>query len=288
MRMVIALGGNALLPKGARGTAKEQEAAARKALRKLAGLFRGRQIALTHGNGPQVGSLLLQQQATRAVPGMPLDVLDAMTEGEIGYFIQSSLPRRSAAILTRVVVDEHDPAFNHPTKPIGPFYKKRGEGMVMDAGRGYRLVVPSPMPVDIMEKDAILALLERGFIVVCGGGGGIPVRKDGAGLRAVIDKDNFSSLLATLVGADTLVFVTSVKAACTDFGKRSQKEIRKASAAEMERLLSGGHFAEGSMKPKVSAALRFLDKGGRKAVICSIGTVSEALAGKAGTTISRH
>ncbi len=285
MRIVIALGGNALQPKGGKGTAREQEAAAARALHRLAVAMRGHEVALTHGNGPQVGSLLLQQQASREAPPMPLDVLDAMTQGEIGYFIQRSLPRRSAAILTRVEVDERDSAFRRPTKPIGPFHRKKGKGMVMDAGRGYRLVVPSPMPVDILEKEAILALLKKGFIVVCGGGGGIPVAKDGRGLQAVIDKDNFSSLLATLVGAHTLIFVTSVDAACTGFGTAGQREVRKADARRMDELLEEGQFAEGSMKPKVSAALRFLGRGGRRAVICSIGNVGAALRGKAGTTI---
>ncbi len=285
MRMVIALGGNALQPKGGSGAAEEQEKAAAKALLKLSGIMRGHEVALTHGNGPQVGSLLLQQQAARGSPSMPLDVLDAMTQGEIGYFIQRSLPRRSAAVLTRVVVDERDPAFRRPTKPIGPFHKSRGPGMAMDAGRGYRLVVPSPMPLDIMEKEAILALLRKRFVVVCGGGGGIPVAKDGRGLQAVIDKDNFSSLLATVVGAHTLIFVTSVDAACTGFGTKEQRQIRNAGRDAMDALLRQGQFAEGSMKPKVSAALRFLRKGGKKAVICSISNVASALRGKAGTTI---
>jgi len=289
MRIVIALGGNALLPKGTKGTAKEQEKAAKSALRKLSSLINSHQVALTHGNGPQVGSLLLQQHATNLVPEMPLDVLDAMTQGEIGYFIQRSLSRKAAVIITRAVVDETDPAFKHPTKPIGPFYDhiQPGVHMVMDAGRGYRMVVPSPQPLAIMERDAIVALMKAGFIVVCGGGGGIPVTKEGEGVAAVIDKDNFSSLLASTVGADMLVFVTSVDAACTDFGKRSQEEVRKATRREADVLLGAGHFAEGSMKPKVEAALRFLKKGGKKAIICSINNIREALKGKAGTTITR-
>lgn len=285
MRIVIALGGNALLPKGARGTAAEQEKAARSALRRLSALLEGHEAALTHGNGPQVGSLLLQQQSTRKVPMMPLDVLDAMTQGEIGYFIQSALRGRSAALLTRVVVDRSDPAFRHPTKPVGPFYRKRRKGMVMDAGRGYRLVVPSPKALDIVEKEAILALIRSGFIVICGGGGGIPVASDGSGLEAVIDKDDFSSLLATTIKADILVFITSVDAACRDFGKPSKREIRRASAREMEALSAEGHFAPGSMKPKVAAAVRFIRSGGKKAVICSIADIRKALQGKAGTTV---
>ncbi|HSB46593.1 MAG TPA: carbamate kinase [Candidatus Bilamarchaeum sp.] len=286
MRVVIALGGNALLPKGAAGTAAEQRKAAKSALRRLSGLLRSHEVALTHGNGPQVGSLLLQQHATRKVPEMPLDVLDAMTQGEIGYFMQGALPRKSAAVLTRVVVSEKDPAFRHPTKPVGPFYAKKPKGKyVMDSGRGYRLVVPSPKALGILEKDAIITLMRAGFAVVCGGGGGIPVAKGGRGLEAVIDKDDFSSLLASTVKADLLVFITSVDCAYRDFSG-AKIPIRRARAAEMERLLRSGEFAEGSMKPKVEAAVRFARHGG-KAVICSIGNIREALAGKAGTAISR-
>jgi carbamate kinase len=292
MRLVIALGGNALLPKGSAGTAEAQRAAAAKALSRLSGIMKGHEVALTHGNGPQVGSLLIQQQSTRQVPGMPLDVLDAMTQGEIGYFIQGGLRVRSAALLTRVVVDGKDPAFSRPTKPVGPFYEKKPRARdgkqgtyVMDAGRGYRLVVPSPRALDIMEKEAVLLLMRSGFVVICGGGGGIPVTRDGKGAEAVIDKDDFSSLLASTVKADTLVFITSVDCAYRDFGKPSQKPLGRASAREMKRLAAGGEFAEGSMKPKVEAALRFLSKGGKRAVICSISNISLALKGKAGTAI---
>jgi carbamate kinase len=287
MRIVIALGGNALLPQGERGTAKEQLDAARAALGKLSRLMDDHQVALTHGNGPQVGSLLLQQHATRRVPQMPLDVLDAMTQGEIGYFMQSALRCKSAVLLTRALVDRKDPAFRHPSKPIGPFYEtlQPGMHMVSDAGRGYRLVVPSPEPLAIVEKDAIVSLMRAGFVVICGGGGGIPVSKTGKGVEAVIDKDRFSSLLASSVGADLLVFITSVDAAYADFGKKSQKQIRKADVRTMKGLMA--HFAEGSMGPKVQSALRFLEKGGKKAVICSIGNIAGAIKGKAGTTLVR-
>ena len=221
MRIVVALGGNALLKKGA--TAKEQRSSAKAALDHLASVLDSHEVALTHGNGPQVGSLLLQQHATRRVPEMPLDVLDAMTQGEIGYFIQSSLPRKSAVLLTRALVDEKDPAFRNPTKPIGPFYKEKHSGMRMDSGRGYRLVVPSPEPLAILEKDAILSLMRSGFVVICGGGGGIPVSKTGKGVEAVIDKDRFSSLLASSVRADIIIFITSVDEVYSDFGKEIDK-----------------------------------------------------------------
>jgi carbamate kinase len=285
MRIVIALGGNALLPKGARGTAQEQRRAAGDALRRLSRLFDGHEVALTHGNGPQVGSLLLQQHSTKAVPEMPLDVLDAMTQGEIGYFIQSALRLKSAAILTRVVVDGKDPAFRHPSKPVGPFYKKKGKGMVMDAGRGYRLVVPSPRALAIREKEAILALMRSGFIVICGGGGGIPITKEGKGVEAVIDKDDFSSLLASTLKADLLVFITSVDSIYRDFGSPERKSVLRATAQDIGRLSREGHLSEGSMKPKAEAAVRFIRGGGKKAVICSIGNIGSALKGRSGTTI---
>lgn len=290
MRMVIAIGGNALLPKGSKGTAQAQMKAARAALRKLSKLMARHQVALTHGNGPQVGSLLLQQHATRKVPEMPLDVLDAMTQGEIGYFIVNSLPAKSAVILTRAVVEKNDRAFKNPSKPIGPFYNRPlpGKNMIMDSGRGYRVAVPSPMPKYVPEREAILCLMKAGFIVVCGGGGGIPILKDGRGVEAVIDKDNFSSLLASTLSADILIFVTSVDAACIRFGDKKQKEIRSESVQKMEELVEDGQFAEGSMRPKVEAALRFLNKGGKKALICSIANIEKAIAGRAGTTIRRN
>jgi carbamate kinase len=297
MRIVVAIGGNALLPKGSRGSAKEQRKAARSAISRLSKALDAHEVALTHGNGPQVGSLLLQQHSTKKVPEMPLDVLDAMTQGEIGYFVQSALPKKSAVLLTRAVVDRKDQAFRHPTKPIGPFYdakpsqnqdKTRGKTTyAQDAGRGYRMVVPSPEPESIPEKKAILSLMRAGFIVICGGGGGIPVTREGSGVEAVIDKDRFSSLLARELKADTLVFITSVDAAYSGFGSKKQKRIAKASADEMRRLLSLCEFAEGSMKPKVQSAVRFIKSGGKKAIICSIMNVAKAMKGKAGTTIIR-
>jgi carbamate kinase len=210
-----------------------------------------------------------------------------MTQGEIGYFILSALRRKSTAILTRVLVSKKDPAFRHPSKPIGPFYDsiQPGMHMVMDAGRGYRLVVPSPKPLAILEKDAILSLMRSGFIVVCGGGGGIPVEKGGNGVEAVIDKDRFSSLLASSVRADLLVFITSVDAVYADFGTKSQKALGKTNARTIRRMMA--HFAVGSMRPKVESAISFLASGGKKAVICSIENVAQAIKGKAGTTIVR-
>ncbi len=296
MRMVIALGGNALLPKGARGTAKEQLNAAREAVKHLEPILKANEVVLTHGNGPQVGNLLIQQRATDEVAPMPLDVLDAMTQGEIGYFIASAISMtglHSATLITRVVVDAEDPAFRSPSKPIGPFYDsvpkgvspQQGTAYRPDAGRGYRLFVASPEPIKIREGDAIDALLGKGFVVIAVGGGGIPIRKSGEGLEAVIDKDKATSLLAAGVKADMLIFVTSIDAVCLDFGRKSQKKLRAMNVAEARKHLAERQFAEGSMKPKVEAALRFIAGGGKKAVICSIEDITAAFNGKAGTTI---
>lgn len=297
MRLVVALGGNALLEKGMRGTAEEQMLAAEKAVLALGDILKSNQVVLTHGNGPQVGNILLQQKGTDEVPPMPLDVLDAMTQGQIGYFICraiSKLRLHSATLITRVIVDPADPAFKKPSKPIGPFYDvppktqdpKHAANYVMDAGRGYRLVVPSPEPVKIREHDAISALLELGFVVTAVGGGGIPIKDTGEGVEAVIDKDRASALLATQIKAEMLIIVTSVDAVYIDFGKPGQKEAGKMSVAEAKKHVKDGQFAEGSMKPKVEACVSFIRDGGKKAVICSMHNVNEAIAGKAGTTIT--
>lgn len=290
MRIVIALGGNALLPKGAEGTAEEQLDAAKEAIKHLDSILRENEVVLTHGNGPQVGNLLIQQQETDKVAPMPLDVLDAMTQGQIGYFIASAVSLtglHSATLITRVVVDPEDPAFKDPAKPIGPFYDKpMAEGMKMDAGRGYRLFVASPEPIKIREHDAIGALLEKDFVVIAVGGGGIPIKKNGEGLEAVIDKDKATSLLATQIKADMLIFVTSTDSVYLDFGKPSKRALLSMTVEEGKRYMDEGHFAEGSMKPKIEASLRFIGKGGKKVVICSISEIGKALEGKAGTTIT--
>jgi carbamate kinase len=290
-RIVIALGGNALLKKGSRGTAKEQLNAAKSAITQLKTVINDNQVVLTHGNGPQVGNLLLKQQATKDIPQMPLHVLDAMTEGQIGYFISTAISQlglHSASLITRVIVDPKDPAFKNPTKPIGPFYKKKIKpGMIMDSGRGYRLVVPSPEPIKIRERNAISALLEKDFVVIAAGGGGIPIDKNGNGLEAVIDKDRASSLLATQIKADTLVFVTSVDAAYLDFGKKNQKRIAKMNLKDAKKYMEQGHFAVGSMRPKVQSAIRFIENNGKRAVICSIENSEKAIEGKAGTMLIR-
>ncbi|MBU0590896.1 carbamate kinase [Candidatus Micrarchaeota archaeon] len=315
MRIVIALGGNALLPKGGKGTASEQLDAAKKAVGQIGHILKQNQVVLTHGNGPQVGNLLLQQSTNKEVPEMPLDVLDAMTQGQIGYFIASAISMtgfHSATLVTRVVVDENDPAFKNPTKPIGPFYDslpkttsqqnaksktgnstlktenpKQETSYIMDAGRGYRLVVPSPEPIKIREHDAISALLEKEFVVIAVGGGGIPIKSNGEGLEAVIDKDNATSLLASQINAELLVFVTSVDQVYLNFGKEDQKAIAKINMHEAEEYAAAGHFAEGSMKPKIASVIKFIKNGGKKAVICSINNIKDAIEGKGGTVITQ-
>lgn len=288
-RLVIALGGNALLEKGAKGTAEDQLKAAKKAVKQLEPVLRKNQVVLTHGNGPQVGNLLIQQHGTDEVPDMSLDVLDAMTQGQIGYFIASAVSitgLHSATLITRVVVDPKDKAFKNPTKPIGPFYEKPiRPNMKMDSGRGYRLVVPSPEPIKIREHDAISALLEKNFVVIAVGGGGIPIKNNGEGLEAVIDKDRATSLLANQIEADTLVFVTSIDAVYLNFGKKNQKSIRKMNLNQAKRYMNEDHFAVGSMKPKVQSAIRFLEQGGHKVIITSLENIKASLEDKKGTTL---
>jgi len=296
--VVVALGGNALARKGESGSAASQLAAAREAILALEPVLRREQVVFTHGNGPQVGNLMLQQESSD-LQKMPLDVLDAMSQGQIGYFLASAISLtglHSATLITRVVVDEGDPAFKSPSKPVGPFYEKEPSPepgtrntrrYVMDSGRGYRRVVPSPTPVKIREHDAISALLERGFVVIAVGGGGIPIKESGEGLEAVIDKDRASALLADQIDAQVLLVLTSVDKVYLDYGKPSQKGLDKLSVADARLYLEQGHFADGSMGPKVEAAVDFVSKGrGRKAIICSIADASRALDGKAGTAIA--
>jgi carbamate kinase len=275
---------------------------------------------LIHGNGPQVGSLALQVEAGRAlgVPDQPFDVLGAMTEGQIGYLIQQTLGNlltehlgelpeadRAAGIggrpdvvslITQVLVAADDPAFQHPTKPIGPFYDQataeglaaeKGWTVVQDSDRGWRRVVPSPQPIEVIEAVAIRALIGTGAIVVAGGGGGIPViREDSGALRgveAVIDKDLAAERLASLVGADTLVLLTGVPKAALDYGTRNQRDLSSVTIAEAERYLADGQFPAGSMGPKVRAATRFLLNGGQEAIVTSPEALAAALAGREGT-----
>ncbi len=303
--ILVALGGNALAATGERGTYVEQRANAERVAGLLADLrLRGHRLLLTHGNGPQVGALALQQEAARdEVPPMPLHALGAMTQGFLGYLLVSALGERMpgtpvAAVVTRVEVDHADPAFASPSKPIGPFYARREATelaaardwqVVEDSGRGWRRVVPSPEPLRIVEAEAVSALVERDVIVVAAGGGGIPVVATGngrfAGVNAVIDKDRSAAVLASAVRADLLVLLTGVPRVALDFGTPRQRELELLSAAEARRHLAEGQFPPGSMGPKIEAALRFVEDGGEAAVVSDFVHAAEAVAGRHGTRI---
>ncbi len=290
MRIVIALGGNALIKKGQKGTGEEQMKTAEEAVSSIREIIEENEVVITHGNGPQVGNLLIQQNATGEVPAMPLDVLDAMTQGEIGYFIQRAIMRKtvrkSVTLVTRVVVDEEDSAFGNPTKPIGPFYKEKiRENMIEDAGRGYRMVVASPKPMKILERKAITPLLREKLVVVAGGGGGIPIKNDGKGIEAVIDKDWCAALIGREIDAELLVIITAVPGVYKNFGKENQELLGKITMKEAKEMMEKGEFPEGSMKPKIEAAIYFLRHGGQKAIICGLENAKEAVEGKSGTAI---
>ncbi|QLJ52411.1 MAG: Carbamate kinase [Candidatus Fermentimicrarchaeum limneticum] len=305
--LVIALGGNMLLRKGESGTFDAQLENAKRTAKRIAGLIeRGYRVVITHGNGPQVGNILIQQEKGRdEVPAMPLDVCVAESQGEIGYMLQRALraelikrgiKRPVATIVTQVRVDENDAAFKNPTKPIGPFYskqeaaklsKKTGALFKEDAGRGYRRVVPSPKPREIVEKDAVRRMIKGGVIVIASGGGGIPVVKRGnrfRGVEAVIDKDLAAAVLAEDVDADMLIILTDVKAVFLDYRGKCEIELRKTTPEDASRYMKEGHFAPGSMGPKVQAAIDFALKGGRT-IITSPRYLEKALKGDAGTLI---
>ena len=285
---------------GERGTAAEQRANLREACEALRPLLGENELVITHGNGPQVGNELLRhERGAEEVPPLPLYLAVAQTQAEIGALIESELApvasRPVACLLTHVVVDENDPAFDEPTKPIGPFYdeakareleRDRGWQVVHDSGRGWRRVVPSPLPLDVVELDSIRSLLRGGAIAVACGGGGIPVaQRNGrlAGLDAVIDKDRASSLLARALGADRLVILTEVPAVYRNFGTDKQEELRELRAEEAEALLA--ELAAGSMRPKVEASVEFARATGHQALITSPSALGEALSGEAGTLI---
>ena len=300
MTLVIALGGNALMRANERGTASEQLANLRRALPELAPLLEEPRVVVTHGNGPQVGQMLLRQErAADEVPPHPLWLAVAETQAEIGALITAELrgltDRPVVCVVTHVRVDEDDPAFGEPTKPIGPFYSQaeaeelerdRGWKIVADAGRGYRRVVPSPQPREIVELEPIRTLLDAGVLAIACGGGGIPVtRRDGRlrGVDAVIDKDRASGLLATALGAERLVVLTDVDALYRDFGTPSAQPLDELGPDEAEAMLPG--LAEGSMRPKLEAAVAFVRDGGGEVVITSASALEAALDGGAGTWI---
>jgi carbamate kinase len=310
--VVIALGGNAILRPGQRGTFEEQMENIRTTCEQLAEMVTsGRyKIVITHGNGPQIGNILLQNEAAKEVAApMPLDACGAESQGLIGYMIQQTLHNILAqrgrgdipivTVITQVVVDKADPAFQDPTKPIGPFYieeeasrlaREKGYQMREDAGRGWRRVVPSPDPLEIFEKEAIRSLLKDHAIVIASGGGGIPVmREDGTirGVEAVIDKDLAGERLAEDVGAKTFLILTDVDQVKLNYKTLAERGISRMTLAEAQRYHAEGHFAPGSMEPKIRAAIRFLEASGERAVITSLGKVLDALEGKAGTTITK-
>lgn len=300
--LLVALGGNALIRQGERGTIEEQFANLRGPMRQLALLAQDRRLIITHGNGPQVGNLLLQQESCPDIPQMPLEVLVAQTQGQIGYLIESTLEeelrclkgrrRHMVSLISYVVVNEHDPAFREPSKPIGPAYSKEQAACLpwpmMLTPKGYRRVVASPQPLTIVEKEEIRRLVALDFIVICCGGGGIPVVREGRsfhGVDAVIDKDLASACLATEIDADTLVIATDVPGVALDYGTPAERFLSILTLADAERHLAEMQFQPGSMAPKVEAAVRFIHKGGGHAIICHLDQIAAAVAGNAGTAI---
>ncbi len=309
MRAIVVLGGNAFASSTGKLTMAGQFAFAREVIDALGPLLeREVELVVGHGNGPQVGHMLIRvEQSLGEAYAIPLEVCVAESEGELGYVLDQSLynvlaerdiHRPVVSVLTQVVVDEHDEAFAKPTKPIGPFYSAeraaslRAEGMcvVEDAGRGYRRVVASPAPVAIVEVEVIASLVASGAVVIAAGGGGIPVVRDGKKLRgvdAVIDKDRAAALLGEQLSADLLVVVTGVPCAYLDWGKSSQRPLGRVTPDEVRRYLAEGHFAPGSMGPKMDAVARFADAPGRRAIVCDPASVTAALRGQAGTIVER-
>ncbi|MDO4852925.1 MAG: carbamate kinase [Clostridia bacterium] len=306
-KLVIALGGNAL-----GNTPYEQLRLVQQTAKPIVDLIEaGNAVVIAHGNGPQVGMINLAMSTAanaKAIKSdMPFPECGAMSQGYIGYHLQNSIQNELAArgmhksvatVVTQVLVDEADPAFSHPTKPIGAFYSKeeaeaiaaeKGYTMVEDAGRGYRQVVPSPKPINVVEKDMVNTLIDAGHVVITVGGGGIPVvRKDGklVGVPAVIDKDFASAKLAELVDADQLVILTAVDRVMIHYGKPEQKALERMTCAEAEQYIREGHFAPGSMLPKVQAAMSFA-RTGKEAIIASLENAAKALRGESGTVVTK-
>jgi len=308
---VVAFGGNALMGEDGNSTYAEQMIKTDIMCNKLLSLFdMGYRILITHGNGPQVGNFLMQQESSAEnVPPMPLDVCNAMTQGQIGYMIEQRLRNIFTAnninkpiivFITQVVVSKDDPAFNKPTKFIGPFFDKensekliRDKGWLMreDSGRGYRRIVASPKPVDIIEKEEIADMADKDYVVIACGGGGIPIIRDDdgcfKGVPAVIDKDFAAEMIGNYIGAELLLLITPVEKVAINFGTPEQKSLSTITLEEAEQYYNEGHFPPGSMGPKIQAAIQFLRSGGKKAIITSLDYIESAIKGQAGTQIVR-
>jgi len=306
---LIAFGGNAILAETQRGLQEEQMRNAQEAARLMVHIVRkGYDLIIVHGNGPQVGNLLIQmEEAANKIPPFSLEICDAMTEGSMGFMLERaivnelrtrSIDKEVATVITQVVVDKDDPAFEKPTKPVGPFYTKyRGQQlarekkwtMVEDAGRGYRKVVPSPKPIDVVPKWVIRDLVQGGRIVIAAGGGGIPVIINGNGLfrgvEAVIDKDYAASLLAREVQVDLFTILTGIERVYINFGKPDQRPVDVLTIAEAERYLDEGQFPPGSMGPKIKASIEYIKAGGKEVLITSAGHLKSALIHRSGTRI---
>lgn len=306
---LIAFGGNALLPENQRGLQEEQMRNAQQAAKLMVHIVRkGYELIIVHGNGPQVGNLLIQmEEAVTKIPPFTLDVCDAMTEGSMGFMLEKaiinelrtgSLDKEVATIVTQVLVDREDPAFQNPTKPVGPFYSKYRAQMlarekkwtvIEDAGRGYRKVVPSPRPIDVVPKWIVRDLVRAGRIVIAAGGGGIPVILDGRGLfkgvEAVIDKDFVASLIAREVKVDLFIILTNIERVYLDFGTPNQRPLDVMTVDQAREYLHQGQFPAGSMGPKIEAAIEYIQAGGEEVLITSARHLKAALIKRSGTRI---
>jgi carbamate kinase len=302
--LLIALGGNALIQKGQKGTIEEQFDNLKIPMAQIAELTQRYKVVITHGNGPQVGNLLLQQECCLELPRLPLEILVAQTQGQIGYMIESTLDTELMAlgihhtqkiitVISYIVVDENDPAFKNPSKPIGPAFTY-DQSLTLPyptrkTRKGYRRVVVSPTPVTVVEKREIKKLIESDFVVICCGGGGIPVVREGrrfCGVDAVIDKDLASARIGREIGADLFVIATDVPGAALDFGTDRQQFISSMTSSQARVYLDHGHFAPGAMAPKVQACMNFIRDGGSMAVITHLSKIKTAVTGASGTRIT--
>ena len=310
-KLVIAIGGNATHPEGIKGTSEEQEEIAAKTAQALLPLAHNvKQLIITHGNGPVVGKILMRQALTRdRITPMPLDICVAHSQGGIAYLLMQAMenalreddnPRHVACLLTQVEVDKDDPAFENPTKPIGPFFNEEdakavqeelGWLMAEDSGRGWRHVVPSPIPQHVCDISLVEVLAQRGTIVIAGGGGGIPVIRGAKGVRhgvsAVVDKDLTSALMGNVLGIDTFMILTATPKVAINFGKPDQQFLDRVTLSEIRALNAEGHFPPGSMGPKIDASIRFPEGGGQPVIIADLEQAMDALNGKTGTHIVR-